>query len=279
MNRNAIKKMLREMVREDAGTGDITSSFTPNKKVSAEIIAKEPCTVAGIKQLEMLFSSFNLKITKSLKDGVKVRKNQRILTLTGQSRNVLVVERTALNILSRMSGIASLTAEIIHEARKGNPKIRVAATRKTTPMFGYFEKMAVKVAGGETHRMGLWDMVLIKDNHLKLFSSVTQALQKAKESTPPDIRIEIEASTPEQAMEAAGAGADIVMLDNFTPKKITEAITLLEKNGLRRGLVLEASGGIGKKNIRRYAKTGVDVISLGMLTHSAKAKDFSLRII
>jgi len=261
------------------GAKDITTALTPNKKVRAEIIAKEPCTVAGITELNLLFSLFNVKITNSVKDGAKIRKGQRILTLNGNSHDILVVERTALNILSRMSGIASLTSEILKEARKGSPKIRVAATRKTTPLFGYFEKQAVKRAGGETHRMGLWDMVLIKDNHLKLFRSITPAVKKAKEKTPKGIRIEIEVTTPKGALEAARAGADIIMLDNFTPKRIEKTISLLKENKLRKKTVLEASGGITKKNIKVYAKTGVDVISLGMLTHSAKAKDFSLRII
>jgi len=278
MNQSALKKRLQEMVRDDVGAKDITTALAPNKKVGAEIIAKEPCTVAGIKELNSLFSLFNVKITNSVKDGAKIRKGQRILALNGNSHDILVVERTALNILSRMSGIASLTSEILKEARKGSPKIRIAATRKTTPLFGYFEKKAVKVAGGETHRMGLWDMVLIKDNHLKLFSSITLAVKKAKEKTPKGIRIETEVSTPTQALEAAKAGADIIMLDNFTPKRIEKTISLLKENKLRKKIVLEASGGITKKNIKAYAKTGVDVISLGMLTHSAKAKDFSLRI-
>ncbi|MBU4202072.1 MAG: carboxylating nicotinate-nucleotide diphosphorylase [Candidatus Altiarchaeales archaeon] len=279
MNHAALKKRLREMVREDVGAKDITTALTPNKKVRAEIIAKEPCTVAGIKELDSLFSLFNIKITNSARDGTAVKKNQRTLSLSGNSHDILVVERTALNILSRMSGIATLTSEILKEARKSSPKIRIAATRKTTPLFGYFEKKAVKVAGGETHRMGLWDMVLIKDNHLKLFSSITQAVKKAKEKTPNGIQIEIEVTAPEGALEAAKAGADIILLDNFTPKRIEKAIALLEKSGLRTGAVLEASGGIRKENIKDYAKTGVDVISLGMLTHSAKAKDFSLKII
>ena len=279
MNQNALKKRLREMVREDVGAKDITTALTPNKKVRAEIIAKEPCTVAGIKELDSLFSLFNIKITNSTRDGTTVKENQRLLSLSGNSHDILVVERTALNILSRMSGIATLTSEVLKEARKGSPKIRIAATRKTTPLFGYFEKKAVKVAGGQTHRMGLWDMVLIKDNHLKLFSSITQAVKKAKEKTPNGIQIEIEVTAPEGALEAAKAGADIILLDNFTPKRIEKAIALLEKSGLRTGAVLEASGGIRKENIKDYAKTGVDVISLGMLTHSAKAKDFSLRII
>ncbi len=279
MNHAALKKRLREMVHEDAGAGDITTALVPNKKARAEIVAKEPCIVAGTKELNSLFSLFNIKITKSTKDGARVRKGQRILSLSGNSHDILVVERTALNILSRMSGIASLTAEVLKEARKGSPKIRIAATRKTTPLFGYFEKKAIKAAGGETHRMGLWDMVLIKDNHLGFFGGITEAVRAAKRGRPRNDRIEIEASNPKEALEAAKAGADIIMLDNFTPRAIGKTISLLKENKLRKGTVLEASGGITKKSIRAYAKTGVDVISLGMLTHSAKAKDFSLRII
>ncbi len=274
-----LKKKLREMVREDVGVKDITTAFTPNKKVRAEIVAKEPCLIAGLLEVKVLFSLFNVKITNSTTDGTAARKNQRILSLLGNSHDILVVERTALNILSRMSGIASLTSEILQEARKDNPEIRIAATRKTTPLFGYFEKKAVNVAGGETHRLGLWDMILIKDNHLKLFKNIKQAVKKVKENTSPTDEVEIEASTARQVVEAAKAGVDIIMLDNFTPRRIRDAITLLEKNGLRKGVVLEASGGIKKETIREYVKTGVDVISLGILTNAAKAKDFSLKII
>jgi len=278
MDSTTLREKLLEMVREDSGVDDITTDFTPNRKVRAEIIAKESCIVAGISELNVLFSPFNIKSLNSINDGAKAKKNQRILTLSGNSHDILIVERTALNILSRMSGISTLTAEILKKAKKTNPKIRIAATRKTTPLFGYFEKRAVKLAGGDTHRLGLCDEVLIKDNHLKLFKSVSEAIRKAKENTSFAHKIEIEVSTPREALEAARAGADIIMLDNFTPKRIKEAMALLEKNKLRKKVVLEASGGIMKENIKDYARTGVDVISLGMLTHSAKAKDFSLKI-
>jgi len=278
MHPKLLEKKLLEMVREDSGVEDITTEFTLNKRVKAEIIAKENGVVAGIYELSILFSLFNIKLLNSFSDGSKTRKNQRILILSGNSHDILIVERTALNILSRMSGISTLTTEILKEVKKINPKVRLAATRKTTPLFGYFEKRAVSLAGGDTHRTGLQDMVLIKDNHLKLFKNVGEAIRKAKENTSFAHKIEVEVSTPKEALEAARAGADIVMLDNFTPKRIGEAISLLEKNNLRETL-LEASGGITKDNVAEYAKTGVDVVSLGMLTKSAEAKDFSLEII
>jgi len=278
MHPKLLEKKLLEMVREDSGVEDITTEFTLNKRVKAEIIAKENGVVAGIYELSILFSLFNIKLLNSFSDGSKTRKNQRILILSGNSHDILIVERTALIILSRMSGISTLTTEILKEVKKINPKVRLAATRKTTPLFGYFEKRAVSLAGGDTHRTGLQDMVLIKDNHLKLFKNVGEAIRKAKENTSFAHKIEVEVSTPKEALEAARAGADIVMLDNFTPKRIGEAISLLEKNNLRETL-LEASGGITKDNVAEYAKTGVDVVSLGMLTKSAEAKDFSLEII
>ncbi|MBN2250601.1 MAG: carboxylating nicotinate-nucleotide diphosphorylase [Candidatus Altiarchaeota archaeon] len=274
-----LEKKLLEMVEEDLGFCDVTTSFTPEKKVSAQIVAKEAGIVSGMHELSALFRMFDIKAAPKVRDGAKIKKSQILVTLHGSSRDILVVERTALNILSRMSGISTLTRAYVDKAREANPKIKVAATRKTTPFFAYFEKKAVKNGGGDTHRLGLGDEVLIKDNHLKLFGSVPEALKAAVKETSFAHKIEIEISRVKDAVPAAASGADVIMLDNMTPEQIKKAAALLEKWGLRKKVMLEASGGITLENIREYAKTGADVLSIGRLTHSAPALDVSLKIL
>ncbi len=261
------------MVDEDLGVRDITVAFTPNRRVKAQIIAKEDCMVSGITILKILFNVFNIKVLKSVNEGSDVEKNAEVFLLEGDTHDILVIERTALNILSRMSGISSLTREFVKRA--GN--VRVAATRKTSPLFGFFEKEAVRLAGGDTHRIGLYDCVLIKDNHLKLFSNVAEAVEKARENTSFITKIEVEVSNKEDALEAAKARADIILLDNMSPDEIREAVSAL--SDYRDKIIIEASGNITVDNIEEYAASGVDVISVGALTHSATAKDFSLRIL
>ena len=268
------------MVEEDIGPCDITTTFAPDKKVKAEIVAKDDGVISGISELLVLFKLFSIKARPLLKDGDKVKKKQRIFLLDGRSRDILVVERTAINILSRMSGISTLTRQYVAKASAANPKIRVAATRKTTPLFGYFEKKAVKIGGGDTHRLGLYDLVLIKDNHLRLFKdNVGSALKAARKETSFSHKIEIEAKKIEDALLAAEYGADIIMLDNMSVSEIKKAVSGLEKMGLRGRLLLEASGGINLENIGEYAKTGVDILSIGRLTHSAPSLDISLEIL
>ncbi len=279
MNSKFLKKKLLEFVKEDVGEGDVTTTLTKNRKVKAKIIAKSSGIVSGTSELKILFRLFEIAVLKSFKEGKNVKPGQIIFLLKGPSHNILEVERTSLNILSRMSGISTLTNELVKIAKKTNPKIKIAATRKTTPSFSYFEKRAVEVGGGDTHRLGLYDMVLIKDNHLQFFKNVKEAVKKAKKETSFSHKIEIEVCNKEEAIAAASEGADIIMLDNFSPQKIKETIKELEKKKLRKKTILEASGGITLKNVKDYAKTGVDVISIGVLTHSAPALDFSLKII
>jgi len=201
-----------------------------------------------------------------------------LFILKGSSRDILIVERTSLNLLSRMSGIATQTKKYVLAAKKANPKIRVAATRKTTPLLAYFEKKAVKAGGGDSHRMSLEDEVLIKNNHLKLFKNVKVAVETAKKETSFANKIEIEVGNTKDALIAAEAGVDIVMLDNMNPSEIKKTIAVLEKNKMRDRILIEASGGVTLENISEYAKTGVDVISVGALTHSAPALNINLRI-
>lgn len=274
-----LEKKLLGMVEEDVGFYDITTAFTPKKKAEAEITARDSGVVSGIYELRVLFNLFNIKSTSGLKDGDEIKRNQRIFSLRGNSRDILLVERTALNIISRMSGISSLTREFVNTVGEINPEIKIAATRKTLPLFSYFEKKAVKVAGGDTHRLGLGDEVLIKDNHLKLFGGVDKALRAAKRETSFTHKIEIEVNTLSDAVLAAKSGADVVMLDNLSVGEVRKVVSALEEINLRGDVILEASGGITLENLSDYAKSGVDVISIGALTHSAPAFDFSLKIL
>ncbi len=279
MNKRSLSKLLKEMVGEDVGLGDITASFTPDILVKARITAKDDGFVSGIAELELLFKIYGIKSRVYVADGDKVSFGDQIFLLEGRARKILVVERTALNILSRMSGITTLTKEFIAELAPIDSKVRVTATRKTTPLFRYFEKKAVVVGGGLMHRMGLYDMVMIKDNHLKVFKDdVRKALEAAKKANIKS-KIEVEATHMDDAIQAARSGADVVMLDNMAPKMIPPIIKELKKLGLRDNVLIEVSGGINLKNIGRYARLGIDWISIGKLTHSATALDYSLNII
>ena len=280
MNETLVEKRFLQMVEEDIGPCDITTTFSPDKKVKAEIVAKDDGIISGISELLVLFRLFSIKAKPLLKDGDKVKKKHRIFLLEGRSRDILIVERTAINILSRMSGISTLTRQYVAKASAANLKVRVAATRKTTPLFGFFEKKAVNVGGGDTHRLGLYDMVLIKDNHLRLFKdNVGSALKAARKETSFSHKIEIEAMKIEDALLAAEYGADLILLDNMSVSEIKKAVSGLEKMGLRGRVLLEASGGINLENIGEYAKTGVDILSVGRLTHSAPSLDISLEIL
>ena len=279
MQGKILEKKLLEMLREDVGFSDITTAFTPKRKVRAEIIAKDEGIVSGISELGQLFRSFNIEAACRLRDGGRVKKKQAIYSLEGDSRDILIVERTALNILSRMSGISTLTRKYVDAASLGDPRVRIAATRKTTPCFAYFEKKAVAAGGGDTHRLSLQDEVLIKDNHLRLFGSVAEALKAAKKETSFTHKIEIEVSTAKDAIIAAENGADIVMLDNMPAAEIKRTVKQMEAKGVREKVLIEASGGINLENVAEYARTGVDVISIGRLTHSAPALDVSLEIL
>lgn len=259
---------------------DITTKFTPKKKVKAEIFAKEDGLAAGIYEVKILFDTFGIKVTHSIKDGEYFKSGDVVFSLEGDSHKILIVERAALNILSRMSGIATITRKYCDILKKVNSNARIAATRKTTPFFRYFEKKAVEVGGGYMHRMSLEDCVMIKNNHLRLFDNdIEKALKTAKEKTCFTHKIEIEVESIAQAIKAADY-ADIIMFDNMSVDEIKESIKKIkEKVGEKRTITFEASGGINMDNIEEYAKTGVDVISLGALTHSYKSIDFSLKII
>ena len=275
-----IEEKLRSFLKEDLGQGDVTTHLLIPEKVmvQAEIIAKETGVAAGIEEALILLESLGIKAKPLVKDGQKIAKGKVLIKIEGNAKNVLASERTVLNLLARMSGIATFTNRIVRKIRKAGYKTVIACTRKTAPGLEYFDKKAVLLGGGDTHRLHLEDMILIKDNHVAIVGNVKEAVKLAKKQASFSKKIEVEVSDVNEAIEAAKAGADIIMLDNFTPEKVKDAINRLKKENLRDKVLIEASGGINEKNIVNFAAAGVDIISLGALTHSAKALDISLEI-
>jgi len=273
-----LEERIRRFLEEDLGQGDITTLLIPEKTiVEGEIITREEGIIAGIEEVKILLESQGFQVETLILDGSKVKKETAILRIIGDARTLLSIERTLLNILTRMSGIATTTHRLIERVRSAGFKTRVASTRKVAPGLLYFDKKAVMLGGGDTHRLHLDDLVLIKDNHLAIVGDVTKAIKRAHEAVSFSKKIEIEVSTSEEALEAVKSGADIVMLDNFSPNEVEETILLLRKNGLRDKVLIEASGGIDERNILEYAPT-VDIISVGKITDSAEALDISLEM-
>jgi len=275
-----VEQKVREALLEDLGFTDLTSEILVPEEAwaEAEIVAKEEGILAGIEEAKTAFELLGAEVLEALEDGSMVRPGDVVMRVRGPARALLAAERTALNFLMRMSGIATSTANMVKKARSVNPKVRIAATRKTAPGLRFFDKKAVEIGGGDTHRFRLEDCVLIKDNHIAIIGSVSEAVRKAREKVSFTKKVEVEVSSPEEAVEAARAGADIIMLDNFTVEDVLKALRALEEEGLRASVLVEASGRIGPENVADYARTGVDVISSGYLTHSARALDFSMRI-
>jgi len=278
--RKILEAKLLEIFAEDVGQGDATvSAIVPAETiVEAEIIAKENGVAAGIEETIVLAESLGLNVDAEVADGDLFKNKQVIVRLAGHARTILTVERTMLNLLSRMSGIATTTRKLAEKIRKANLTTRIAATRKTAPGLLFFDKKAVQLGGGDPHRMHLDDLVLIKDNHITIIGSVGDAVKKARTKVSFTKEIEVEIATPEEATQAAEAGADIIMLDNFSPEQIKQTVELLKKTGHFGKVILEASGGIIAENLLEYALTGVDVLSLGEMTHSVKSLDLNLEI-
>ena len=269
------KKQLLQFLAEDIQSGDITSALLPNKKIKAKIISREQGIVAGVKFARYIFQSKRCAVRIFIKDGSKLKPNQTILQVSGSAKSILTCERTVLNLLSRMSGIATQTNYLVSQIKKYSKKTNLYSTRKTAPGLRYFDKEAVKIGGGHKHRMALDDMVMIKDNHLLVCNSIEDIIKSARKRHK---HVEVEVENQRDAILAASSGATIVMLDNFSPVQIKKTITALQKKKLRNKVKLEASGGINSKNITAYAKTGVDMISVGSITNSVKGLDLSLEV-
>jgi len=272
---NRPKKELSKFLAEDLGRGDITSNLLPRKKIKARIISRQEGIIAGVNYVKEIFSSKGCTVIIIKKDGNKTRPNQTILEISGLAQSVLSCERTALNLLSRMSGIATKTKKLVEKINAVNPRVKLYATRKTAPGLRFFDKEAVKIGGGEKHRMSLDQMIMIKDNHVVVMSSLPRLIIKARKKYK---KIEVEVENQEDALLAASTGVNIIMLDNFSPREIISTVNRLKKSKLRKHVKLEASGGINEKNIGSYAKTGIDMISVGEITNAVIAIDFSLEI-
>ena len=275
-----IRDRIKRFLDEDIGYGDITSStlISEEQMAKGNLYFKEPGIASGLVEAATVFEVLGCQVTAYSKDGEAVKEKQVLLSVNGSARALLMGERLALNIVGRMAGIATQTKKVVNSVNERNMKTRVAATRKTLPGLREFDKRAVEHGGGDPHRFRLDDCVLIKDNHLELVPSITEAIRRARDGNSFTKMVEIEVRSLEDAEEAARAGADIIMLDNIAPPEIKEWLGELKKKDLREGFIYEASGGITFGNAADYAAAGVDIISLGALTHSVRSLDVKFEI-
>lgn len=278
-NTPQVKRLIRQAIAEDLGQGDVTTeALIPETSQSKALVtAKARGIIAGTEVSKQVFLKVDpkLEVDILIKDGAEVKLGDVIARIEGRTASILKAERVALNFLQRLSGIASETARYV-QAVKGLP-VLITDTRKTSPGLRTLEKYAVRVGGGKNHRMHLADGILIKDNHIAVLRrrglSIKEIVAKARHKASPELKIEVEVKTPEEAIQAAEAGADIVMLDNMNLKDMRQAVRLIKGRAL-----IEASGGITLESVRDVAETGVDLISIGALTHSPKALDISLEL-
>lgn len=270
-------KEIESFLEEDVGYEDY-EEIVPYTTCKAEITVKEEGILAGLDEAKQIFDYLSVQYSTEFEDGARIDSGDTILIIRGAGAKILKAERLVLNFLGRMSGIATVANKFVNEARKVNEHIRVAGTRKTTPGFRKYEKKAIAIGGGDPHRFGLYEAVIIKDNSIKLMG-LESAIKKAKEKASFTKKIEVEVESKEDALIAAVSGVDIIMLDNMTAAEVKECVKLLNERGLRDSLILEASGGINMENIKEFASTGVDVVSIGMITHSAKWLGFSMNVV
>ncbi|MEW9702475.1 carboxylating nicotinate-nucleotide diphosphorylase [Paenibacillus sp. SI8] len=276
LNMELIRKNIRLWLEEDIGTGDVTTLTTiPLDHASKGIIhVKEDGIVCGLAIAKEVFAVVDpsLRFEPKVAEGSSVKKGTILAEVEGSTRSILLGERLSLNLMQRMSGIATKTREFV-EALEGLPT-RLVDTRKTTPGHRLLEKYAVRVGGGHNHRFGLYDAVMIKDNHIKGSGGITQAVKAARQQIPHTMKIEVEVENFDQLHEALSAGADIIMLDNMRPEKMKEAVTIIKSKAPH--IVVEGSGSVTVQTIKPMAETGIDVISVGRLTYSVSALDISL---
>lgn len=274
MNNILLDKIINQALEEDLAWGDITTEGTvpSTKKSSANLVAKQDGIICGLDVFERVMKIVDnqTSVIKNFNDGDSIKKGDKIAQIKGFSKSILSAERVALNLLQHMSGIATQTANIV--SKLINTNVKIADTRKTTPNLRVLEKYAVRVGGGTNHRFNLADGVLIKDNHINAAGSITNAVNSAKAYIPHTVKIEVETENLEQVQEALDCGADIIMLDNMDIATMRKAVNLINKRA-----ITEASGNMGEKDLIEVASTGVDIISIGALTHSVKAMDISLK--
>lgn len=274
-----IDKIIELALAEDLGQGDVTSEILipPDLVGKAYILVKEEGVIAGLEVAEKVFRHVDptLKVEILIKDGAKVKAGDITANVSGAVISILEAERTAINFVQKLSGVATATSKYV--ARVQGLKSNIVDTRKTTPGMRLLEKYAVRMGGGKNHRLHLGDGILIKDNHLVALRamglSLKEIVAKAKKNAPKGIRVEVEATSLQEALDAAGAGADMILLDNMPPEEMKRVVSMLPRH-----VKTEASGGITLENVRAAALSGVDVISVGALTHSTKALNVSLEL-
>jgi nicotinate-nucleotide pyrophosphorylase (carboxylating) len=277
----SLRESLIRFLREDVGQGDLTSEYVVDKdlKSSSFIICKsELAVVAGIEEAQTIFDMCKCDSKVLVKDGDVVNNGCKVMTIKGRTRSILKAERTALNLIMRMSGIATDTKKFVDIVRTVSKDIRITGTRKTAPGLRFFDKKSIELGGGYAHRNTLDEMILIKDNHLAVTNSIREAISMARQKVGKNIKIECEVSDTKSSVEAIKSGADIIMLDNFSPQQAQETISYLKKSGLRKKISVEISGGVNLSNIKEYAYALPDMISVGSLTHSSKSVDFSMEM-
>lgn len=271
-----VDQWIKIALREDLGSGDVTTDITiePDQKGRAEIIACEELVLAGMLLAEKVFLILDesLKFSPFFKDGQRVLDNQTLAVIEGNLRPILRGERLALNFLQRLSGIATFTRKFVDKVE--GLGVKIIDTRKTTPGLRALEKYAVRMGGGGNHRMGLYDGILIKDNHIKACDGIANAIKRAKSKAPFGFKIEVEVNNLAEVKEALDSGADIILLDNMTIEEIEKAMQIIEAKAL-----VEASGGINLENILDIARTRVNFISIGAITHSARSVDIKMEVI
>jgi nicotinate-nucleotide pyrophosphorylase (carboxylating) len=270
-----VDRILRTALEEDLGAGDLTTDLTvePGRKGNATVLSREGLVLAGIMVFSRVFELLyaDIRFVYSYKEGDAIRATGQICRVSGPARAILAGERTALNFLQRMCGIATMTRACVEKCA-GLPA-RIVDTRKTAPGLRIFDKYAVRMGGGYNHRFGLHDGILIKDNHIAVCGSITEAVTRARRGAPHTLKVEVEVEDLAGLREAIHAGADAVLLDDMAPRMLRKAVQIA-----RGRVLLEASGGVHIGNVREVAETGVDLISVGGLTHSVKAADISLEL-
>ncbi|ETA68523.1 nicotinate-nucleotide pyrophosphorylase (carboxylating) [Methanolobus tindarius DSM 2278] len=268
---------IETFLEEDLGYNDISCKLVPDNAVEAIIFTKEDCTLAGIDVAISFFDYFGIEYSTDHSNGDRLSEKDVIFTLKGSSLSILRTERLVLNFLGHLCGIATNTSRCVDIVRR-HSDTRVACTRKTTPGLRKYEKMAVIAGGGDSHRFNLTDSIMIKDNHVKMMG-VEAAINSAKEKAGFTQKIEVEVESSADALKAAMAGADIIMLDNMDPAAIIKTVDFLRNSFIPEHIIIEVSGGINMDNLEDYAKTGVHVISMGSLIHQSQWIDVSLEIV
>ncbi len=270
------EKLIRLALEEDIGPGDITTDvlIKPDRAATAVIFAKEPLILAGLQVAQEVFTTLDpaMSFDTTFHDGDRIESRDEILTAQGKFRALLTGERTALNFLQRLSGISTLTRQYVDQV--AGSKVRLTDTRKTTPGWRRLEKYAVKVGGADNHRFGLYDGILIKDNHVEACGGIREAVDGVRNERSHRSQIEVEVSDLNQVKQALESGVNIIMLDNMNLNDIRKAVTLIDGRAL-----IEVSGGVTLDTLAEFANTGVDIISIGALTHAARAVDISMRVV